>query len=342
TISLHHNEQVRQRVPRLEPDTAGIIAHAHTPKLFEALSRCGVPFVNTSAMASARAEAAVVPDNAAIGRMAAESMLGLGHRRLLTLAITPWSYSLERVAAFHEVAEAAGARVRRRVFRSWARAEREIAEVLAEAATPLGVFASSDGMAVFVVRQCLALGLAIPEQVAVLGVDNDTLTTRMVSPTISSIEVPWEKLGFEAAAMLDRQTRGQPIGPGPVTISPTRVITRQSTDSVAIADREVAQAVRFIREHVGEAVTIQQVLDHVPVSRRALERRFKVALGRTLQTHITHVRLEQAKRMLTDTNYPMPEIARRCGFSEPGYFATVFKSHTGQSPTAFRSAYRLA
>lgn len=342
TLELHHIEHVHQRLPRLDAKSRGIIAHAHSPKLLDALSRCGLPVVNTSSVAPDLSNIAVLPDNREIGRMAAEEMIGLGHRRMLTIAVKPWGYSHERAETFKQTAEAAGASVRVLTSPSWRQAEARITKALSEAATPLGVFAGSDGLAVLVVRQALALGLTIPEQVAVLGVDNDTLTTRMVSPTISSIELPWEKLGFTAATLLDRMIQGEPVEPEPIMIRPSRVITRQTTDGVAIEDPDVATAIQAIREHASEPAAIQRVLERVPLSRRALEQRFKRAVGRTIQTHVTHVRLEQAKQMLTTTDYPMPEIAKRCGFADPGYFATVFKKHTDRSPSAYRAAYRLS
>ncbi len=341
TLSLHHREQVRQALPRLDPAVRGIIAHAHAPRLIAQLADCGVPAVNTSAVADRPGLVSVVPDDPAIGRMAADYLMGRGYRRLLALDMSGWAYSAQRVAAFRAAVDDAGASVRVARLRSWRSAERLIAEALTQTPTPIGLFAVTDGLAVFVVRQCLALGLAMPEQVAVLGVDNDSLTTRMVSPTISSVEVPWEKLGAEAAARLDRLIRGRPVDPAPLRIAPARVVTRQTTDGQAIEDPMVADVVRFVREHVGEPFTIDQALEPVPASRRALEQRFKRAIGRTLQDHITRVRLERAKQLLTETDLAMPEVAQRSGFSTAAYFAAVFRKHTGKTPTAFRAGYRL-
>ena len=341
TIGLYHREQVQQAMPRLSPEVDGLIAHAHSPKLLQRLAHANKPVVNTSAVSRNTPLSSILPDNPAIGRLAAEDLLGRGHRRLLAFSMKPWAYTADRVDAFRQRADQAGVPTRVVNLRSWRSAEPAVADILASTDTPVGVFAFSDGLAVFIVRQCLRLGLAMPEQVAVLGVDNDTLTTRMMSPSISSIEIPWEKLGFDAAARLDRMIHHQPHDPRPTLIAPTGVVTRQTTDGLAIEDADVADAIRFIREHAGDPITIDHVLQHVPLSRRALEQRFKRALGRTLLDQITRVHIERAKQLLIETDYPIPEVARRSGYPDGAYFAVVFKKHTRQTPTAFRSGYRL-
>lgn len=342
TLELHHSEQSLQRMPKLGPDARGVIAYAFRPGLIDALRKCGLPAVNTSPVAADAGMPAVLPDDRAIGRMAADDLAGRGYRQLVALHLPIWEFSGVRAEAFVERADELGASASVCRLPSWKRAEGAVRELLEARATPLGVFATSDMLAVFVVRQSLAMRLAMPEQVAVLGVDNDELTTRMMAPTISSVAVPWEKLGFEAAATLDRMIRGEQVAPEPTRISPTGVVTRQTTDGLAVEDADVAAAAGFIRRHVSEPFVVDDVVRSVPLSRRSLELRFKRAFGRTLQSYITAVRIEKAKQLLTETDYPMPEVADRSGFSDAAYFATVFRKQTQQTPTAFRSRYRLA
>ncbi|MEM6460226.1 MAG: substrate-binding domain-containing protein [Planctomycetota bacterium] len=342
TLSLHHEEQVRQVLPRLDPRVRGIVAHAYGKKLLAVLRGCGLPTVNTSAVAAGVNLPSVLTDNRAIGAMAADYFVTRGHRRLMVVEHPPWAHSVERSEAFRRAAAEAGVETTRVVLPSWKRAEAAVADALRETPTPVGCFTGSDGIAVFAVRQALELGLAIPEQVAVLGVDNDTLTTRMMTPTISSIEVPWEKLGFEAAATLDRLMGGGAPPDEPMRVAPTGVVTRQTTDGLAVEDEDVAAAVGYVRRHVGEPFSIDDLLRDVPLSRRALELRFKRGVGRTLQAYITAARIERAKRLLTETDYAMPVVAERSGFADAGYFATVFRRQVGQTPSAFRSRYRLS
>ena len=341
TLVLHHEAQTRQVLPKLDSKVCGIITHAYQPKLIEQLMNLAIPVVNVSAVSPSPQMVSVLPDNQAIGRMAAEHLINQGYRRLLAFDISPWDYSQVRIRSFEQYVQAHGLQVEVVRINRWKHAELTIAQTLSSTQTPVGVFAVSDSLAVFVVRQCAALGLVMPEQVAVLGVDNDILTTRMMTPTISSIEIPWEKLGFEAAARLDAMIKGQSLDFEPLRIGPTRVMTRQTTDGMAIEDANVATVVKFIREKMHEPFTLDELVRQVPISRRTLEQRFKRTLGHTLHHHVVKVRIERAKDLLTQTDYAMPEVAKHCGFGEAAYFAAVFKKQTGKTPTEFRADYRL-
>ncbi|MEM6394146.1 MAG: XylR family transcriptional regulator [Planctomycetota bacterium] len=341
TLWLNHELQSRQRMPKIGREVDGLIAYAFRSGLVADLQASGVPVVNTSAIAEDPGIPAVLPDDEAIGRLAAEDLVGRGHRHLVALWLPIWHFSRVRNTAFVQRAEELGAAASVYRLPSWKRAEAAVRALLERGPTPMGVFAGSDMLAVFVVRQCLALGLVMPEQVAVLGVDNDELTTQMMAPGISSIAVPWPKLGFEAAALLDRIMQGEPIPERPMLVAPTGVVTRQTTDGLAVEDDDVAAAVGYIRRCLSEPFTIEDLLDDVPLSRRALELRFKRATGQTLQAYITAARLERAKQLLSENDYPIPEVARRSGFADAAYFATVFRKHVKLTPTGFRSRYRL-
>ncbi|MEM7809398.1 MAG: substrate-binding domain-containing protein, partial [Planctomycetota bacterium] len=224
TLELHHEDQIHQRLPPIADNVVGIIAHAFRPRLIDAIRRTGLPAVNTSSVLADTGLPTVIPDNDAIGVTAADDLVRRGFHRLMTFVHPRWFHSVQRAAAFERTARNSGASVVTVELTSIQRAEEDIATSLADSPTPLGVFAGSDGMAVFAVRQCLHLGLSMPEQVAVLGVDNDSLTTRMMSPSISSVELPWEKLGYEAAARLHRLLQGEPDDDGPQLIPPTGVV----------------------------------------------------------------------------------------------------------------------
>ncbi|MEM6561332.1 MAG: helix-turn-helix domain-containing protein, partial [Planctomycetota bacterium] len=155
------------------------------------------------------------------------------------------------------------------------------------------------------------------------------------------VVVPWEKLGFQAATLLDRLITGEPVDPEPILVAPTGIVTRQTTDGLAIDDEEVTAAIWYIRNNLANTFTIEDVLTAVPLSRRMLELRFKRCVGQTLQHYITALRLERSKQLLSETDYSMPEIAARCGFPDASYFATVFRRHVHKSPTAFRADCRL-
>ncbi|MEM1012013.1 MAG: substrate-binding domain-containing protein [Planctomycetota bacterium] len=342
TISLDHHNQSRQRLPALRRGTSAVIAYALRPGLIDALRSTGLPTVNTSSGAADPGMPAVVPDDRAIGRLAADDFIARGYRRLVALQLPIWHFSRVRAEAFVEHAQEAGCHASVLRLPSWPSAEASVRELLEQCPTPVGVFASSDMLAVFVVRQAMELRRTMPEQVAVLGVDNDELTSQMMEPRISSVAIPWQKLGFEAAAMLDRLVQGKTLDADTVRIPPTGIVTRQTTNGLAIDDHDVAAAIGYVRQHLTEPISTADVLRSVPLSRRSLEVRFKRAVGQTLQSYITAMRIERSKRLLAETDFAIPEIAARSGFVDPTYFATVFRKTAGESPSAFRSKSRLA
>ncbi|MCX7014652.1 MAG: substrate-binding domain-containing protein [Candidatus Sumerlaeota bacterium] len=151
------------------------------------------------------------------------------------------------------------------------------------------MFCSSDRFGYHVVRQCARLGLLVPDEVAVLAVDNETSICELTRPSLSSIPLNVERQGYEAAALLHRLMRGKRPRRDLILIPPEPAVTRQSSDALAIEDSAVVQAVRFIREHAAEPIHIEDVLRHVGLRRRTLERRFREALGRSPAAEIVRV-----------------------------------------------------
>jgi LacI family transcriptional regulator len=183
---------------------------------------------------------------------------------------------------------------------------------------------------------CRRAGIAVPEEVAVVGVDNEELVCTLANPPLSSVVPNARSIGYEAAALLDRLMRGEPEPTTPLFIPPVEVITRLSTDVNAIADPEVATAMRFIREHACEGIAVADVLSQVPVSRSVLQRRFRGLLGRSIHGEIAGVRLQRAKQLLIETDLPLAAIAQRTGFSHVEYLCAAFRQATGLPPGTYR------
>ena len=177
----------------------------------------------------------------------------------------------------------------------------------------------------------------MPEQVAVLAADNDELLCEACVPSLSGIALTSERIGFEAAKLLDRLMHGERPPKAPLLLEPTGVVTRQSTDTLAVDDPDLARAVAFIRRHATDPIQVQDVLREVPVSRRWLERRFREVLGRGPAAEIRRVRLARAKRLLAETDMPVPKVARAAGFGSREYLAAVFKSELNLSPRQYRN-----
>jgi len=204
---------------------------------------------------------------------------------------------------------------------------------------PVGMLAAHDLRAREVLDACRLAGVHVPEEVAVLGVNDDELICEMANPPLSSVIHNARRIGYEAAAMLDRLMAHKKIV-ADIVVDPIGVQTRQSTDLLAIEDPEVASAVRFIREHACEGIRVDDVLDQVPLSRRALEKRFHKAVGRPPHMEIRRAQLERVKQLLVTSDYKLERIAELTGFSSAQYLAGLFHRVMKMTPGAWRQAGR--
>jgi LacI family transcriptional regulator len=211
---------------------------------------------------------------------------------------------------------------------------------LAKLPRPLAVFACYDARGQQVLDACRRFGLAVPDEVAVLGVDNDDVLCELSPPPLSSIIPNVQRSGWEAAAMLARMMAGEKVRPGLYAIPPKGIACRQSTDVTAVDDACVAQAARFIRENACSGIGVAEVVAAVPLARRLLEKRFRALLGHTLREELTRVQMHRVKEVLSGTNLPLAEIADRVGFKHVEYLTVVFKRECGIAPSAYRQAQK--
>ncbi|MEZ6087528.1 MAG: substrate-binding domain-containing protein [Pirellulaceae bacterium] len=183
------------------------------------------------------------------------------------------------------------------------------------------------------------LDIAVPEEVAVLGVDNDPVLCELADPPLSSVICNVHRTGFEAASLLDRMMHGEQVDSKPVLVEPTGIQTRQSTDVLAITDPDVAIALRFIRENALAGINVSDVVRQVPLSRRILESRFRKAIGRSPHDEITRLRLDRVKELLLETDLPLSQIASRTGFEHTEYLTVFFRKAVGVPPSSFRASH---
>jgi LacI family transcriptional regulator len=183
---------------------------------------------------------------------------------------------------------------------------------------------------------CRRAGVLVPDEIAVIGVHNDELLCDLCDPPLTSIIPNARRAGYEAAAMLACMLTGKKLPVQEVLLEPVGVITRQSTDIMAMTDKKISQAVSFIREHAGEKITVESILRAVPISRTAFERRFKLALGCTPHEHILNTRVNLVKTHLSTTNLTLAVIAERTGFEHADYMSVAFKRVTGITPGEYR------
>jgi LacI family transcriptional regulator len=181
----------------------------------------------------------------------------------------------------------------------------------------------------------------VPDDIAILGVDNDESICDISYPPLSSIRLGAEQIGHRAVALMEQMLLGKTLAEQRAWVPPIGVVTRQSTDVLAVDDPDVAALLALIRRHATEGVTVKQVMRSIAVNRRTLERRFIAAVGATPLDEIRRVRIERAKALL-QSNIPIYEVARRSGFHTPEYLATAFSRLTGLSPTAYRKRFAAA
>lgn len=330
---------------RGETKLAGMIASVSTEAAVRALASFRQPVVNVAATLPKLRIPTVRIDNTLVGELAAAHFLERGLRHFAYIGPTVHLYSVERQTAFSAAIAKQGyctacyfVRTRKPFdpsFQRW-HLDPGVQPWLLKLPKPVGIFVPDDHWGVQVTEACRLVGLRVPEDVAILGIDNDDLDCELSRPRLSSIVLPSERIGYEAAALLDRLLTGAPRPSGPTLLPPLGVATRRSTEALAIADRDVVKAVRFIREHPHLPVSITEVAREVAVGRRTLERRCHRALGWSLGEEIRRVHVERARNLLAQTDLPMKVVAKEAGFSGLRHMGHVFRQHFKMPPTAYR------
>jgi LacI family transcriptional regulator len=206
---------------------------------------------------------------------------------------------------------------------------------------PLAVFACNDVRGRQIIDACNESGLSVPEEVAVIGVDDDEVICELCNPPLSSVQPDTMRLGYEGAALLDAMMEGETAPEETIFIPPKGIARRLSSEAAAIDDRGVASAMQIIRDHACEGLTVQGVVKRLHISRSTLERRFFAAFGRTPATEIERVRMSRAKLLLMETRYKLSKIALLTGYGTASQFATAFKRNTGLTPGNFRKQTQL-
>jgi LacI family transcriptional regulator len=207
---------------------------------------------------------------------------------------------------------------------------------LADLPRPVAVYAFDAVHARRVTGACARAGLRVPQDVAVLAGDHDELSVSISHPRLTALDPDPQRIGYEAATLLDRLMRGGPAPAGPILIPPAGVVTRESTDTLAVEDPVLAAAISYIRSHAHHPIQVTDVLHHVPMSRRALELCFRSTLGRSPAAEIRRVRLERARRLLAERGLPLSEVAVQSGFDSVEVLTRTFRRTYQQTPAAYR------
>jgi LacI family transcriptional regulator len=329
---------------------AGAIGHVVDAAAALALSAGPVPWVNVSNYPYTPQWPVVTNDDERVGACAAEALLERGFRHF-AYAMRPWSGRsfMLRGLGFMRAVESGGgswhcypsAMTTTLNGQSPQTVPADMGQWLTSLPKPLAVLACNDDWGEQVIDQCQAHGLAVPEEVAVIGVDNDDIRCELAPVPLSSIALGARRIGYEAASLLDRLMSGQvrAADARPIFIAPSGVVTRRSSDVLAVNDPDVAAAVRFIGARAGEPTGVDDVVDAVTVSRRVLERRFRDALRRSVHDEIQRVHVARARQLLAETGLSLPAIAKASGFASRERMGVTFRQLTGQTPAAYRKRH---
>jgi LacI family transcriptional regulator len=295
---------------------------------------------------SAEGVASVCIDERRVAELALAHFFARGLRTLTTFTVSGSTLGTARERAFREAAERAGARLEPAASAppdGTPRADDRtspLASWLSGLRKPCGVFACRDAWAHVVTRHARVAGLRVPEDIAILGVDNDPVECEITAPPLSSVAVPWRALGERAAQLVLSGLKGKPIAGQRTLIDPLQVVSRRSSDTFAVDDPLVAAAVTWIHGNKHDRLTVPGVARALGTTRQRLERRFRRALGRTVMQEARRARVEAARQLLASTNLSLHQVARMSGFTSAALLSVAFRTETGVPPGTYRRRTR--
>lgn len=327
----------------------GIIARLENDDILGVIRRLKVPAVFLRRVDPGAKIPCILTDNAAVSRLGYEHLKERGFHHFAFCGFNGADYSDERQQEFVRLVSAAGLPCHVYSDTPWSKRHNtanyeiqgmkdgaQVASWISQLPKPVGLMACNDMRGQQILDACRATGVAVPEEVAVIGVDNDEVLCNLAEPPLSSVVTNAEHIGYEAAALLAQMLAGKKVRQTELFIGPNHVVTRRSTDILAIEDRRIALAARFIREHACEGIDVYDILRVVPVSRSFLTQQFKKILGRSPKEEIQRVRLQRAADLLRDTDWPLKRIGDDVGFYDQFHFARVFKKKYSQTPSQYR------
>jgi LacI family transcriptional regulator len=317
--------------------------------MLRAVLATGMPTVDLRGVVPGLGIPFIGVDNKAVAEMAADHLLERGLRHFgfcgLPAGMHPQmderrEYFVARMGGSgHEVHVYAAQAGR---LTAWDQEQDRLAAWVTGLPKPCGIMTCHDDRGLQVLDACQFAGLPVPDEVAILSVDDDELLCGMFTPQLTSIDVNPERIGYRAAELLDRMMQGEAPPSEPLLLPPRCVVLRQSTDTLAVEDEEVAMALRHIRSHACEGIRVEDLLAKVFLSRSALERRFRSLVGRSPKAEITRVQLERAKQLLSESHLTIDLVAARSGFRDARYLCDVFARKLGMTPGQYREQTRRA
>jgi len=328
-------------------DGHGILTRTGSQAMANAVAAVKVPTVELRATRFKQSFPFVGMNNHSIGRLCAEHLSSLGFRSYGVYGLTTERFFEERRESFIESVRAMGfpCQSLNQSFNSekphqWERQQTNLVAWLKRLPKPTAIMACTDQLGFWLLDACLRANIRVPDEIAVIGVENDPTLCEMSSPTLTSVRLDGETVGYEAARLLNRlMRRGRP-GSASTLFEPRGVCVRRSTNTIAVSDPLVSQSLQMIREKASSGLRVSDILRTVPISRSSLERSCRTLLGRSPTSEINRVRLEKARELLIDTDLTLEEIALRTSFAQVHYFSHRFRIAYGLPPGTYRKNHR--
>ena len=336
---------IQSNLPKLRgPEADGIIMYEASG--FRKLINLGKPYVLiTQNPADYPEHPTIKTDSKSISKAAANHLISRGLRNFAYCGFDDINWSMERGKYFQEILNSQGYSVfafneSSHLSKNKSESEQKrLIEWLNKLPKPIGIMACNDNRGQHIVEACKIAGIQIPEDVSVIGVDNDDLICELCDPPLSSIVLDSESAGYEAAKMLHDSMNKIKFEPKVWVIKPTYIKVRNSTDIMATQDKELVKAINFIKQNFSKNIQVEDVVDSTALSRRSLELRFREKLRRTINAEIRRVRVEHISKLLIETNLSISEIAYSLGFSSVEHISRYFQREIGKSPREFRKVH---
>ena len=340
SAGVDRRERALARLGEMGAD--GVIAFAVNKAEAKAFIPARLPSVIIPVEETIPGRCSIMEERYAVGAMAAEHLLNRGFKQFAYCGLNQTYWSRVREEGFaHRLAQAGFAPDIYRAKKppsqtTWGAEQHRMAAWLRALPKPVGLMAFNDERAQQVLEAGKLVDVRVPDEIAVIGVDDDDIICDLADPPLSSIAMDFENVGHEAARQLHRQMEGREPSIWEIRQRPTHIVTRQSTDILAIEDESVADALRFIRNHAADMITVQDVVNAASVSRRLLERHFQLTLGRSVHKEIQRVHVERACELLLRTEWPLRQVAEKAGFSGPVHLGVAFKRVMKLTPQGYR------
>ncbi|OHB60042.1 MAG: hypothetical protein A2Y12_05705 [Planctomycetes bacterium GWF2_42_9] len=346
-IPLYRRTRNETKMSALQMGCNGVITYLPNSKIHvkDVIGNLpAVVFHGTVEIPTLDSSVGVISDFEKTGCMGAEYLLRRGFKNFAYCGFKRMYWSDARGESFVREIKKAGFATHCYFYIPFANKDKSnvcLADWLKSLPKPIGLMACNDDVGQQVINICQIENIFVPDEIAVLGVDDDDLICGLTNPPMSSVSLGAEKAGYEAAEVLDKLMLRKKIGEHIIFIKPTHIVSRQSTEILAVEDQVVAEALRFIRLNSEKMIQVLDVVNYIGVSRTTLSERFLKNMGHSIHDEIKHVRNNRIANYLIDTNMSISDIAIKMGYTDVGHISRYFKSYEGVSPQTYREKYKL-